>query len=51
MKNNVVTFFFKILISYALPPPYRFNFLLILPLGYNFWTIGGGDFLLVLMDC
>ena len=51
IKNNVVTFFLKILISYALPPLYRFNFLLILAFGHNFWTIGDRNFYLVSMDC
>ena len=51
MKNNVVTFFLKFLISYAASPLYRFNFLLILAFGHNFWTIGDRDFYLVLMDC
>ena len=50
-KKQCSNFFFKILISYAPSPLYRFNFLLILPFGHNFWTIGAKDFFLVLMDC
>ena len=50
-KKQCSNFFFKILISYALPPLYRFNNLLILAFGHNFWTIGDRNFYLVSMDC
>ena len=50
-KKQCSDFFFKIFISYAPSPLYRFNFLLILAFGHNFWTIGDRDFFLVLMDC